>query len=191
MSKARLSYDALVRIETLKRVAWTRLIDTRLKIIERRERDIITTIFQALTDNLAMSYCLTICKELEAALIDDEDDVNTRKRVVCDFIAGMSDRYAEASTRLKTNLIRFFCPLAFVEYQNGSPRHRQASTRWHARDAIGRNLSVLLVGTILPPTHHSGLPSSSTAGCATSRTEFRLVGEALAEREVLLRVAPT
>lgn len=113
MSKARLSYDALVRIETLKRVAWTRLIDTRkLKIIERRERDIITTIFQALTDNTGYELLPDDCKELfEAALIDDEDDVNTRKRVVCDFIAGMSDRYAEGFyTRLKTNTDSVFLP---------------------------------------------------------------------------------
>lgn len=111
MSRVRLGYEAMVRIETLKRVAWTRLIDTRkLKMIERRERMIIKRIFDALTvtedgyellpDDYRHLYALT-----------EADDELSRKRIVCDFISGMTDRYAEGFyVRLRRNTDSVFLP---------------------------------------------------------------------------------
>lgn len=61
-----------------------------------------------------------------------------------------------------------------------------------ARDAIGRGLSVLLVEKDDLAAHTSQWSSKLIHGGLRylENYEFRLVGEALAEREVLLRVAP-
>jgi D-erythritol 1-phosphate dehydrogenase len=61
-----------------------------------------------------------------------------------------------------------------------------------ARDAIGRGLSVLLVERDDLAAHTSQWSSKLIHGGLRylEQYEFRLVGEALAEREVLLRVAP-
>ena len=61
-----------------------------------------------------------------------------------------------------------------------------------ARDAIGRGLSVLLVEKDDLAAHTSQWSSKLIHGGLRylEHYEFRLVGEALAEREVLLRVAP-
>lgn len=61
-----------------------------------------------------------------------------------------------------------------------------------ARDAVGRGLSVLLVEKDDLAAHTSQWSSKLIHGGLRylEQYEFRLVGEALAEREVLLRVAP-
>ncbi len=61
-----------------------------------------------------------------------------------------------------------------------------------ARDAVGRGLSVLLVERDDLAAHTSQWSSKLIHGGLRylEQYEFRLVGEALAEREVLLRVAP-
>ena len=61
-----------------------------------------------------------------------------------------------------------------------------------ARDAVGRGLSVLLVEKDDLAAHTSQWSSKLIHGGLRylEHYEFRLVGEALAEREVLLRVAP-
>ncbi len=61
-----------------------------------------------------------------------------------------------------------------------------------ARDAVGRDLSVLLIEKDDLAAHTSQWSSKLIHGGLRylEQYEFRLVGEALAEREVLLRVAP-
>lgn len=92
LSTVRLPYEVLLRVETLKMVAWMCLIESRkLKIIEHRERMIIRHIFE------------TLRREGGGELLPDDHrhsyelaaDDQTKCRVICDYISGMTDRYAE------------------------------------------------------------------------------------------------
>lgn len=79
------------KIETLKRFSYEATIrSSRLKLTEHRGRDIVQSIFKALYS-----------KGGEALLPDDQIELwqcapneQQKKRVICDFIAGMTDRYA-------------------------------------------------------------------------------------------------
>ena len=79
------------KIETLKRFTYEATIrSSRLRLAEYRGHDIVKGIFRAL-----------VGKGGDALLPDDQlelwecaTDDNQRNRVVCDFIAGMTDRYA-------------------------------------------------------------------------------------------------
>jgi len=110
LSKISLSYESLIRIETLKSVAWNGLIDSRkLKMIEWREREMIRTIFGSLTSERGGHELLPDDFRHLYELAGPDDA--TKKRVVCDFIAGMTDRYAEGFVdRLRRNTDSVFLP---------------------------------------------------------------------------------
>jgi dGTPase len=101
LSNAYLSKTARMKVEVLKTFAYESLIQSpRLKVAEYRGKEIVTTLFQELSK-----------KDGHELLPDDfrnwydsfARDKGRRKRVVCDFIAGMTDEYAvEFYARLKS-----------------------------------------------------------------------------------------
>jgi dGTPase len=101
LSRVFLSEDAAIQVEALKHFTFAALImSPRLKVAEYRGGEIVKTIFEALADHGRDGYRL---------LPDDFQSVygrvrkNERERVICDFIAGMTDRYAlEFYGRLKS-----------------------------------------------------------------------------------------
>jgi dGTPase len=99
------------KIEVLKHFTFEAMImSPRLKIVEYRGREIVESIFNALTEDDGYLLLPDDCRAIYEAL----DDEAERKRLVCDFIAGMTDRYAiEFYGRLKStdNGMSFFKPL--------------------------------------------------------------------------------
>jgi len=90
LSKAYLKKETLEKVEVLKNFTFVKMIlSPMLKVVERRGADIVKTIFDVLTsDNgyrlLPQDFQYAYCNVGEEA---------EKKRVVCDFIAGMTDRY--------------------------------------------------------------------------------------------------
>lgn len=112
MSKICVNKEIRVKIEVLKHLTFEALtMSPRLRLVEYRGRDIVKAIFDALTSEERSGHML---------LPDDWRDQFTalthegeRKRLVCDFIAGMTDRYAvEFYGRLTSvdNQLSFFKP---------------------------------------------------------------------------------
>jgi dGTPase len=100
LSAVKLEAKTWIRVEVLKRFCYRSLImSSRLKVAEQRGQEVVTEIF----DHLAGD-------EGHRLLPDDFSDWYTRlktesdrMRVICDFIAGMTDRYAvEFHSRLKS-----------------------------------------------------------------------------------------
>ena len=91
LSEVRLNPDLLMRVNILKRLTYGLVIESpRLKTVEYRGYEIVREIFRALSK-----------KDGHTLLPDDyrERVVNAtgkraRSRAICDFIAGMTDRYA-------------------------------------------------------------------------------------------------
>lgn len=89
------------KIETLKRFSYEATIrSSRLRLAEHRGRQIVKELFEALaTDG---GHCLLPDDQLD--LWNSAKDLQSRMRVICDFIAGMTDRYAlEFHDRLYSN----------------------------------------------------------------------------------------
>jgi dGTPase len=110
LSKVRLRDATLRRVETLKHLNYqATILSPRLKVAEYRGFEIVQTIFDALSENGG-----------DALLPDDFQKQYRRsasheaqKRVICDFIAGMTDAYAiEFYARLRSENPRtIFKPL--------------------------------------------------------------------------------
>ncbi|MGI2032192.1 hypothetical protein ACRQ1B_07330 [Rhizobium panacihumi] len=96
LSRARLKLETFKKVETLKRFAYELLISSpRLKIAEKRGDEIISKIFNSFLDTPEL--LLDDWQVLHKAV----DDSVWKKRVVCDYIAGMTDRYCvEVYSRL-------------------------------------------------------------------------------------------
>jgi dGTPase len=92
LHQIRLKFNTFLFVEVLKNLTYYGIIRSpRLQVAEHRGKDIIKEIFKALdTDDGAGTRLLpddfrAICKGAP---------VMVRKRTICDFIAGMTDRYA-------------------------------------------------------------------------------------------------
>ena len=85
----RLDFDTFLHVEALKNLTYHAVIRSpRMQVVEYRGKDIVATIFGALTE-----------KKGERLLPDDFGAAYklapaSRLRTVCDFVAGMTDRYA-------------------------------------------------------------------------------------------------
>ena len=90
------------KVEVLKRYTYYAVIESpRLKIAEFRGYDIVKEIFEALANDQRKGF--TLLPEDYRQLYDGFSDEALKKRVICDFIAGMTDRYAvEFYARLKS-----------------------------------------------------------------------------------------
>lgn len=91
MSKVALRRDTLIKVETLKRYTyWATIMSPRLRISEQRGFDIIKNMFEKLNDKKGYMLLPQDCRDLYDRAANEGD----KKRVICDFIAGMTDRYA-------------------------------------------------------------------------------------------------
>ena len=100
LSKAFLSTEIYQQIEILKIYTYEAHIETaRLKTVEFRGKEFVTEIFNCLKND-PKNKLLPEDYRLRCEAISDE---NHRLRSICDFVAGMTDRYAlEFYNRLKS-----------------------------------------------------------------------------------------
>jgi dGTPase len=90
-SKVRLDLDIFKQVEVLKNFAYESLImSPMLKVAEHRGMDIVTGIFDALS---AKDGHLLMPDDFRL-MYDGLRSRDEKRRVICDFIAGMTDRYA-------------------------------------------------------------------------------------------------
>lgn len=111
LSQVYLVPGARMRVEVLKRFNFISLImSPRLKVAEFRGGDIVKTIFEALADQSNDGHRLL---PDDFRMVFERVEQHQRRRVICDFIAGMTDRYAlEFYGRLKSeNPQTIFKPL--------------------------------------------------------------------------------
>jgi dGTPase len=111
LSQVYLAPAAHKRVEVLKRFNFVSLImSPRLKVAEFRGGDIVKTIFEALADQSNDGHRLL---PDDFQRVFERIEQHQRRRVICDFIAGMTDRYAlEFYGRLKSeNPQTMFKPL--------------------------------------------------------------------------------
>ena len=107
LSKLKINKSIQVEIEVLKHFAYESLItSSRLKVVEYRGYDIVRKLFEALSDDHRKGYML-LPDDYRNSYIGVSDN-NEKKRIVCDFIAGMTDRYA----------VEYFSRL--YSYENGA-----------------------------------------------------------------------
>ncbi len=90
-SKVRLNVETFKRVEVLKNFAYQSLImSPRLKVAEHRGKQIVKDIFEALERDEGH----LLMPDDARLLYEDFKGTAHKKRVVCDFIACMTDRYA-------------------------------------------------------------------------------------------------
>lgn len=99
LSKAYLPEDVRLKVEVLKRFAYVSLINSpRLKFAARRGKEIVRDVHETLDGDDGHQLLPNDYRVWYERLSDDSD----RLRVVSDFVAGMTDRYAvEFHSRLK------------------------------------------------------------------------------------------
>ena len=101
LSTVSLRSDLKDRVAILKHLTYEMVIQSpSLKTVNYRGKDIVTSIFKALD---ADDGELLLPEDYRKRAVDAEDK-SVRSRVICDFIAGMTDRYAvEFYGRLKSD----------------------------------------------------------------------------------------
>lgn len=90
LSKVRLTHDIRIQVEILKTFTFmSQIVSPRLKIAEFRGKDIVSKIFETLSSdkgfNLLPNDVRKIYQEANGAY---------KKRIICDFVSSMTDRYA-------------------------------------------------------------------------------------------------
>lgn len=91
LSKVYLKQETLLRVNVLKHFSYVALISSsRLRVAESRGNEIVTTMFKKLYKGGGYSLLPEDTKEL----FNMSSDELWQARVICDFIAGMTDRYA-------------------------------------------------------------------------------------------------
>ncbi|MEF3063062.1 dNTP triphosphohydrolase [Ralstonia solanacearum] len=114
LSEIVLARPTRIKVEALKHLAYEALImSPRLKLVEYRGRDIIKGIFKAI-DSRERAGHLLLPDDWREAYMGQQGDEVARKRLICDFVAGMTDRYAvEFYSRLSSvdNGLSFFKPM--------------------------------------------------------------------------------
>ena len=91
LHKARLNLKTFIMVEVLKNIAYEAVIRSpTLQVVEFRGKDIVKKIFKALVEDDGNWLLPRDYRELYNACEAEAD----KYRVICDFIAGMTDRYA-------------------------------------------------------------------------------------------------
>lgn len=91
--KVKLHEDNLLVVEILKHFVFQSIIQSpALKIVEFRGKDIVKKIFRAIDS--ANGALLPDDFKFIYDLFGKQGDVRNQKRLICDFIAGMTDKYA-------------------------------------------------------------------------------------------------
>lgn len=108
-SKVTLDRATQLEVESLKRLNYELMIMApRLKVVEYRGYDLVKTIFKALISKNGHLLLPEDCRLMHARMRSEGD----RKRLVCDFVAGMTDRYAiEFHGRLTGSGASIFKPI--------------------------------------------------------------------------------
>jgi len=98
-----------VKIESLKHLNYLlTIMSPRLKVVEYRGYEVVRTIF----DTLNSDEGHLLLPEDVQGMFDRLEDTDAKKRLICDFVAGMTDRYAvEFYSRLKESGASIFKPL--------------------------------------------------------------------------------
>lgn len=88
MSKVRLNDETRILVEVLKTFTYmSQIMSPRLKIAEFRGKEIVTKIFNTLVDNPELM-------PEDYRKVYERTGGNYQKRIICDFISSMTDRYA-------------------------------------------------------------------------------------------------
>jgi dGTPase len=91
MSQARLSVEAFVAVEMLKKLSFEAVImSPRLKSAENRGKWIVEQIYKELTED---NGYLLMPDDWRSLVEAREGDTRWKRRMTCDFIAGMTDAY--------------------------------------------------------------------------------------------------
>lgn len=101
--------DARLQVESLKHLNYeVTIMSPRLKLVEYRGYEIVKTLFEALTEE--KKGFLLLPQDVKENFVRVKDG-EAGKRLVCDFVAGMTDRYAvEFFGRLKQGDQSMFKP---------------------------------------------------------------------------------
>jgi dGTPase len=92
LSRVFLERETEILVETLKVFSFeATIMSSRLKISEHRGKEIVTTIFECLDRDDGHHLLPDDFREIFERFGTDEA---SRRRVICDFVAGMTDRYA-------------------------------------------------------------------------------------------------
>jgi len=106
-AKLKVEREVKIRIESLKHLNYLlTIMSPRLKVVEYRGYEVVETLFKTLSEKHEL-----LPDDVQAMLrrLKNKRD---RMRVVCDFVAGMTDRYAvEFYSRLKASGASIFKPL--------------------------------------------------------------------------------
>lgn len=102
LTQVRLKPEIQKEVEVRKRYTYCAVIESsKLKVTEFRGYDIVKEIFEALIDDRRKGY--NLLPDDYHQLYEQFRDESLKKRVICDFVAGMTDRYAvEFYARLKS-----------------------------------------------------------------------------------------
>ncbi len=108
-AKVSLDPAVLLEIESLKHLNYELMImSSRLKVVEYRGFELVQTIFNTLDSKSGF----LLLPEDYRLMYSRLKTVNERKRLICDFVSGMTDRYAiEFYGRLKETGSSIFKPL--------------------------------------------------------------------------------
>lgn len=108
LSKVSMEPSIKLQVESLKHLNYeVTIMSPRLKLVEYRGYEIVRTIFKALTEDDGHLLLPQDVRESYQRLKDSAD----KMRLVCDFVAGMTDRYAiEFFGRLKQGDQSIFKP---------------------------------------------------------------------------------
>jgi dGTPase len=101
--------DIRLKIESLKHLNFLlTIMSPRLKVVEYRGYDVVKTIFEVLDSDEGH---LLLPDDLQK-MHERMTDTDSRKRLICDFVAGMTDRYAvEFYSRLRESGPTIFKPI--------------------------------------------------------------------------------
>jgi dGTPase len=92
LSEAYLEPDAKKKVEILKSYTYEAMIDSaRVRVAEYRGYEVVSQIFDALS---GVKGHLLMPEDVRKLYNDCRANASARKRVVCDFVSGMTDRYA-------------------------------------------------------------------------------------------------
>lgn len=107
MSKLEIDEKTLQQIEVLKHFTYIELIESpRLKLQEYRGIEIVECIFDSLTKKNTNAICSLLPKDFQI-LLEHAQEESLKMRIICDYIAGMTDQYAvEFYSRLSSENAR-------------------------------------------------------------------------------------
>ena len=101
LSSAKLSDDTRLKVEALKQYTYYTIIySSRVKLVEYRGTELVKNIFEALSDKKGDLLMPDDVRERYRSTADKA----VKARTICDYIAGMTDRYAiELWARLRSD----------------------------------------------------------------------------------------